>query len=60
MPDKRATVAISHTNDKHRSQQRVEALVREVIDPLGDSYKELINQWRDILPTESLGLSITY
>jgi beta-glucosidase/6-phospho-beta-glucosidase/beta-galactosidase len=28
--------------------------------PVGDSYKELIDQWRDILPTESLGLSITY
>src|SRR5215813_5878462 len=35
MPDKRATVAISHTNEKHRSQQRVEALVREAIDYLG-------------------------
>jgi uncharacterized protein (DUF362 family) len=35
MPEKRATVAISHTNEKHRSQRRVDALVREAIDHLG-------------------------
>ncbi len=30
-----ATVAIAHTNEKHRSQERVLGLVREAIDLLG-------------------------
>jgi hypothetical protein len=30
-----ATVAIAHTNEKHRSMERVLALVREAIDLLG-------------------------
>jgi Domain of unknown function (DUF362) len=31
----RATVAIAHTNEKHRSPERVEGLVREALDHLG-------------------------
>jgi beta-glucosidase/6-phospho-beta-glucosidase/beta-galactosidase len=30
------------------------------IRPVGEAYKRLINQWRDILPTESLGLRMMY
>jgi beta-glucosidase/6-phospho-beta-glucosidase/beta-galactosidase len=30
------------------------------IRPVGNAYKKLIAQWRDILPTESVGLRITY
>jgi len=28
--------------------------------PVGRAYKKLIEQWRDILPTESLGLRATH
>jgi beta-glucosidase/6-phospho-beta-glucosidase/beta-galactosidase len=28
--------------------------------PVGRAYKKLIEQWRDILPTESLGLAFSY
>ncbi|HEX2639409.1 MAG TPA: DUF362 domain-containing protein, partial [Pyrinomonadaceae bacterium] len=31
----RSTVSIAHTNEKHRSQERVEALVREALSHLG-------------------------
>jgi beta-glucosidase/6-phospho-beta-glucosidase/beta-galactosidase len=30
------------------------------IRPVGDSYKRLIQQWREILPTESFSLTLTY
>jgi len=30
------------------------------IRPVGKAYKKLIEQWRDILPTESLGLGFSY
>jgi hypothetical protein len=30
------------------------------IRPVGQSYKHLIEQWRDILPTESFSLTLTY
>jgi beta-glucosidase/6-phospho-beta-glucosidase/beta-galactosidase len=30
------------------------------IRPVGEAYKRLINQWREILPTESLGLRMMY
>lgn len=30
------------------------------IRPVGHAYKKLIEQWRDILPTESLGLAFSY
>jgi len=30
------------------------------IRPVGKAYKKLIEQWRDILPTESLGLAFSY
>ena len=30
------------------------------IRPVGEAYRKLIAQWRDILPTESLGLRTTY
>jgi beta-glucosidase/6-phospho-beta-glucosidase/beta-galactosidase len=30
------------------------------IRPVGEAYRELIHQWREILPTESSSLSITY
>ena len=33
--EQRATVAIAHTNEKHRSPERVLALVREALDHLG-------------------------
>ena len=33
--EQRATVAIAHTTEKHRSQERVLALVREALDHLG-------------------------
>src|SRR5215208_5734755 len=35
MPDKRAIVAIAHTSERHRSPERVLALVREAVDHLG-------------------------
>jgi hypothetical protein len=30
------------------------------IRPVGESYKNLIRQWRDILPTESFSLTLRY
>jgi beta-glucosidase/6-phospho-beta-glucosidase/beta-galactosidase len=30
------------------------------IRPVGESYKTLIQQWRDILPTESFSLAVDY
>ena len=30
------------------------------IRPVGEAYRKLIAQWRDILPTESLGLGTTF
>jgi beta-glucosidase len=30
------------------------------IRPVGESYKRLISQWREILPTESLSLRLGY
>lgn len=30
------------------------------IRPVGEAYKQLIQQWRDILPTESMSLAFTY
>lgn len=38
MDNGRAVVAISHTKEKHRSQERVLALVRDAIDLLGGMY----------------------
>lgn len=38
MDNGRAVVAISHTKEKHRSQHRVLALVREAVDLLGGMY----------------------
>src|SRR5918992_3654786 len=35
MPDKAAAVAIAHTRERHRSPERVLALVREALDHLG-------------------------
>src|SRR5918992_521148 len=35
MPDKAAAVAIAHTKERHRSPERVLALVREAVDHLG-------------------------
>jgi uncharacterized protein (DUF362 family) len=35
MADQPATVAIAHTNERHRSPERVRSLVREAIDHLG-------------------------
>jgi uncharacterized protein (DUF362 family) len=39
MNERHAVVAISHTNEKHRSPERVSALVRQAVDLLGGIHK---------------------